>query len=63
MMPKNAAGGNAAKWRSFDQTVRKVREAFSDLSCNDLRKLIDEAIADVRLDAARGRRTKAVEHR
>ena len=59
--PKNSQQQDKwqAKWRTtaLDQTVRELRKAFSDVSANDLRKLIDEAIADAR----RSRRQNACE--
>ena len=38
----------AVRWRIFHQTVRKSREAFADVSPNELQKMIDEAVEDVR---------------
>lgn len=35
-------------WRSLDQTIRRVQEAFADLSADELKSLIDKAIASVR---------------
>jgi hypothetical protein len=39
---------DAAKWRRFDQTVNRVREAFASLPDDQLRDLIDEAVLHVR---------------
>jgi hypothetical protein len=38
----------AVRWRIFHQTVREVRAAFADVSPDDLQKMIDEAVEDVR---------------
>ena len=38
----------AANWRSFDQTVGRVRKAFADLRADELKRLLDEAVASVR---------------
>ena len=39
---------DAVKWRLFDQTVNDVREAFADVSADEVDNLIDEAVASVR---------------
>ena len=38
----------AARWRIFHQTVRKAREAFADVSPEELQRMIDETVDDVR---------------
>jgi Ribbon-helix-helix domain len=38
----------AVRWRIFHQTVRQAREAFADVSPDELQKMIDEAVEDVR---------------
>ena len=38
----------AVRWRIFHQTVRQARQAFADVSPDELQKLIDEAVEDVR---------------
>jgi Ribbon-helix-helix domain len=45
----------AVRWRIFHQTVRKTRGAFADVSPNQLQKMIDEAVEDVRARHYRGR--------
>jgi hypothetical protein len=38
----------AVRWRIFHQTVREARAAFADVSPEELQKMIDEAVEDVR---------------
>lgn len=38
----------AVCWRIFHQTVREAREAFADLAPDELQKMIDDAVEDVR---------------
>lgn len=38
----------AVQWRIFHQTVREVREAFSEAPPGELQEMIDEAVEDVR---------------
>ena len=38
----------AVRWRIFHQTVRHARQAFADVSPDELQKMIDEAVEDVR---------------
>jgi hypothetical protein len=38
----------AVRWRIFHQTVREAREAFADVSPDDLQRMIDAAVEDVR---------------
>jgi len=45
----------AVRWRIFHQTVGEAREAFADVSPDELQKLIDEAVEDVRAKRYRQR--------
>jgi hypothetical protein len=38
----------AVRWRIFHQTVRDARETFADVSPDELQKMIDEAVEEVR---------------
>jgi hypothetical protein len=38
----------AVRWRIFHQIVREARAAFADVSPDELQKMIDEAVEDVR---------------
>ncbi len=38
----------AVRWRIFHQTVREAREAFADVSPDELQKTIDKAVEDAR---------------
>jgi hypothetical protein len=38
----------AVRWRIFHQTVGEVRAAFADVPPDELQKMIDEAVKDVR---------------
>ena len=38
----------AVRWRIFHQTVHEAREAFADVPPDELQKMIDEAVEDVR---------------
>src|SRR5258708_27659362 len=38
----------AVRWRIFHQTVREARQAFADVSPDELQHMIDEAVEDVR---------------
>jgi pantothenate kinase-related protein Tda10 len=38
----------AVRWRIFHQTVREARESFADVSPDELQRLIDESVEDVR---------------
>jgi hypothetical protein len=49
----------AVRWRIFHQTVRAAREAFADVSPDDLQKMIDEAVEDVRAKHYRERAKRA----
>jgi Mg/Co/Ni transporter MgtE len=45
----------AVRWRIFHQTVREAREAFADLPPDEVRKMIDQAVDDVRAKQYRQR--------
>jgi len=45
----------AVRWRIFHQTVGEAREAFADVSPDELQKMIDEAVDDVRAKHYRAR--------
>ena len=45
----------AVRWRIFHQTVREARAAFADVSPDELQKMIDEAVEDVRAQHYRKR--------
>lgn len=45
----------AVRWRIFHQTVREAREAFSDISPDELQKMIDEGVEGVRAKRYRER--------
>jgi hypothetical protein len=49
----------AVRWRIFHQTVRESREAFADVSPDELQKMIDQAVEDFR---ARHYRERAKRH-
>ena len=49
----------AVRWRIFHQTVREAREAFADVSPDELQKMIDEAVEDVRAKHYRERAKRA----
>jgi hypothetical protein len=38
----------AVRWRIFHQTIEQAREAFADIPPDELQKMIDEAVDDVR---------------
>lgn len=38
----------AVRWRIFHQTIQQGREAFADVPPDELQKMIDEAVDDVR---------------
>ncbi|HYM77793.1 MAG TPA: ribbon-helix-helix domain-containing protein [Candidatus Dormibacteraeota bacterium] len=38
----------AVRWRIFHQTVREARAAFADVSPDELQKMIDESVEEVR---------------
>ncbi|MBL8232208.1 MAG: hypothetical protein JNL98_27175 [Bryobacterales bacterium] len=45
----------AVRWRIFNQTVRETRVAFADVPPEELKKMIDEAVEDVRAKRSRQR--------
>jgi hypothetical protein len=45
----------AVRWRIFHQTVRKSRAAFADVSPNELQKMIEDAVEEVRAQHYRKR--------
>lgn len=45
----------AVRWRIFHQTVRETRDAFADVPPDELQKMIDEAVEDVRAKRYRAR--------
>jgi hypothetical protein len=45
----------AVRWRIFHQTVREARKAFADVSPDELQRMIDEAVEDVRTKRYRER--------
>ena len=38
----------AVRWRIFHQTIQQAREAFADVPPDELQKMIEEAVDDVR---------------
>jgi ribbon-helix-helix protein len=48
----------AVRWRIFHQTIRQAREAFADVPPEELQKMIDEAVDDVRARRYRERATR-----
>ncbi len=45
----------AVRWRIFHETVQEAREAFADIPADELQKMIDEAVEDVRAKRYRER--------
>jgi hypothetical protein len=45
----------AVRWRIFHETVREAREVFADVAPDELQKMIDEAVDDVRAKRYRER--------
>jgi len=43
----------AVDWRAFDEALAEVRSEFADMSVEELKALIVEAVAAVRDDKAR----------
>ena len=38
----------AVRWRIFQQTVQRARKAFADVAPDEIQKMIDEAVDEVR---------------
>jgi len=45
----------AVRWRIFHQTVREARAAFADVSPDELQRMIDQAVEEVRAERYRKR--------
>jgi hypothetical protein len=45
----------AVRWRIFHQTVQQTRAAFADVAPDELQKMIDEAVDEVRAKRYRER--------
>jgi len=45
----------AVRWRIFDLTVRQMRQAVSDIPQDELQKIIDKAVEEVRAERYRAR--------
>ena len=45
----------AVRWRIFHLTVREAREAFADVPSDELQKMIDKAVDDLRAKRYRER--------
>jgi hypothetical protein len=45
----------AVRWRIFNQTVSETREAFADVSAEELQRMIDEGVENVRAKSYRER--------
>jgi ribbon-helix-helix protein len=50
---------DAVRWRLFDQTVAQVRNAFAGVPTDDLNAVIDEAVASVRKEKQRARKSRS----
>ena len=50
----------AVRWHLFHQTVREARAGFANLPADELQKIIDEAVADVRAKRSRHRAKRPV---
>jgi len=48
----------AIRWRIFQQTVRKAREGFADVSPRQLQRAIDEAVDEVRARRFKARKKR-----
>jgi hypothetical protein len=46
---------DAVRWRIFNKTVQQARGAFADVPPDELQKMIDEAVDDVRAKRYRER--------
>jgi hypothetical protein len=49
----------AVRWRIFHQTVRDVRAAFADVPPDQLQKMIDETVEEVRAERYRERAARS----
>jgi Mg/Co/Ni transporter MgtE len=49
----------AVRWRIFHRTAREAREAFADVPPDEMQKIIDEAVEDVRAKRYRARAERA----
>jgi len=49
----------AVRWRIFHQTVREVRAAFADVPPEELQKMIDRSVEEVRAKRYRERAQRA----
>src|SRR5271169_6698098 len=49
----------AVRWRIFHQTVREARQAFADVSPDELQRMIDEAVDHARAKHYRERAKRA----
>jgi Ribbon-helix-helix domain len=45
----------AVRWRIFHQTVREARAAFANVSADELQKMIDDSVEEVRAKRYRER--------
>jgi hypothetical protein len=45
----------AVRWRIFDLTIREMRQAFAGVPEDELQKIIDEAVEEVRAERHRAR--------
>ena len=45
----------AVRWRIFHQTVREARSAFAEVSPDELQRMIDESVEEVRAEHYRKR--------
>jgi len=50
---------DAVKWRLFDRTVNRAREAFADLPDAEIRSMIDEAVTSIRKQKHRKVRSRS----
>jgi hypothetical protein len=50
---------DSVKWRLFDETVNRAREAFALVPDDQLRDLIDEAVLKVREEKSRNVRRRS----
>jgi hypothetical protein len=50
---------DAVRWRLFDQTVDQVRNAFAGVPTDELNAVIAEAVASVRKEKQRARKSRS----